>query len=143
MFFIWNIKTMKNPIAIGLSARQKTFKFPRSSPLLLFLLGVLLALSSCNEKTNGQPSAKLNKDQTTDSLSKPKVNINVNRHYDDKGNVIGFDSTYTSFYSNVAGDTVQIEIEKIQAVYENGILNLVIPKKDEAKSKPARRITVL
>lgn len=36
-----------------------------------------------------------------------------------------------------------IEIEKIHAVYENGILNLVIPKKDEAKSKPARRITVL
>lgn len=100
---------MKNPIAIGLSARQKTFKFPRSSPLSLFLLGVLLALSSCNEKTNGQHSAKLNKDQTTDSLSKPKVNINVNRHYDDKGNVIGFDSTYTSYYSDVVGDTALMD----------------------------------
>jgi HSP20 family protein len=32
--------------------------------------------------------------------------------------------------------------EKIQAKYENGILRVVIPKKEEAKPKPARQITI-
>lgn len=35
-----------------------------------------------------------------------------------------------------------VDAEKTSASYENGILNLVIPKKDEARSKPARRITI-
>jgi HSP20 family protein len=34
------------------------------------------------------------------------------------------------------------EAEKINATYENGILNLVIPKKEEARKKPARRISI-
>lgn len=32
---------------------------------------------------------------------------------------------------------------KIEAKYENGILNLIIPKKDEARSAPARQIPIL
>jgi HSP20 family protein len=34
------------------------------------------------------------------------------------------------------------ESEKIQAKYEDGILNVLIPKKDDAKGKPARRIEI-
>jgi len=32
--------------------------------------------------------------------------------------------------------------ERIEANYENGILRIVIPKKDEAKPKPARMIEI-
>jgi HSP20 family protein len=32
--------------------------------------------------------------------------------------------------------------EKINATYENGILNIVLPKKEEAKRKPARSIKI-
>lgn len=32
--------------------------------------------------------------------------------------------------------------EKIQAKYENGILRVIIPKKEEAKPKPARHIAI-
>ncbi len=35
-----------------------------------------------------------------------------------------------------------VDEEKISAKYENGILNVVIPKKEEAKPKPARQISV-
>lgn len=35
-----------------------------------------------------------------------------------------------------------VETEKIQAKYEDGILNVVIPKRDDAKRKPARQINV-
>jgi HSP20 family protein len=35
-----------------------------------------------------------------------------------------------------------VESEKISAKYENGILKIVIPKKDEAKTRPARMIDI-
>jgi HSP20 family protein len=35
-----------------------------------------------------------------------------------------------------------VDDEKIEAKYENGVLYLVIPKKEEAKQKPARMIQI-
>ncbi len=35
-----------------------------------------------------------------------------------------------------------VDVDKIGAKYENGILHLVIPKKEEAKPKPARMIQI-
>lgn len=35
-----------------------------------------------------------------------------------------------------------VESEKINAKYENGILHVIIPKKEEAKPKPARQIAI-
>jgi HSP20 family protein len=35
-----------------------------------------------------------------------------------------------------------VDSEKIEAKYENGILKVVIPKKEEAKPKPVRMITI-
>lgn len=34
------------------------------------------------------------------------------------------------------------EAEKIQAKYEDGILNIIIPKREDAKGKPARQIRI-
>ena len=35
-----------------------------------------------------------------------------------------------------------VDIDKIQAKYENGLLHLIIPKKEEAKQKPPRLIQI-
>jgi hypothetical protein len=94
----------------GLSARQKTRKTSRQFgiPAACMLAALALIISSC--QTGGQDSKKSKeKFAATDSLHKPQVNIQVNRHYDGKGNVIGFDSTYSSFYSNVEGDTMRMD----------------------------------
>ena len=91
----------------GLSARRKaiTIKFKRFISLLL----ILLAFTSCQETTKGQSGQKeLESKSTADTLYKPKVNIKVNRHFDEKGRMIGYDSVYTSFYSNIEGDTGNI-----------------------------------
>jgi hypothetical protein len=99
----------KAPEQSGLSARRKTF-YKSQNPTLGFLLILLLFVSSCNEKTSGQnPEKNPRTSVDADSLHKPKVNIKVNKHYDDKGSVVGFDSTYTSFYSNVEGDTLKMD----------------------------------
>ena len=37
---------------------------------------------------------------------------------------------------------VLVDSDKISAKYEKGILNIVIPKKEEAKPKPAKRIEI-
>lgn len=37
---------------------------------------------------------------------------------------------------------VDVESEKITAKYENGILKIAIPKKEEAKPKPLKQITI-
>jgi hypothetical protein len=105
----------------GLFARQKTTRIKeiissiwtrlKRSVLLISITSTLLGLSSC-DRINGQNADAQNKDQAvmaSDSLNKPKVNIQVNRHYDDKGNMIGFDSTYSTFYSNLQGDTVKMD----------------------------------
>ncbi len=62
---------------------------------ILFLMG----LSSCN----GQ-----NKDNTGNipDENQPKAKIKVNKEYDENGNLIRYDSSYSYYYSNVENDTL-------------------------------------
>src|SRR5687767_14208647 len=97
----------------GLSARQKTSNHSRTYWFLLhptwMLIALALIISSCHIKGQDGAESKNKSANVSDSLDKPKVNIKVNKHYDDKGNVVGFDSTYSSFYSNVEGDTLKMD----------------------------------
>ena len=59
--------------------------------LLSFLMG------GCNGQK--EESYKLLK-QSADSLVKPQTDIRVNKKYDDKGNLVQYDSTYSYVYSS-------------------------------------------
>jgi len=68
------------------------------------MLAATVVCTSCN----GQ-SHKDNKNGTVTSMHKespggPKVDIKVNKKYDKKGNLISYDSTYTSYYSTKKRD---------------------------------------
>ncbi len=96
----------------ALSARQGATNWVTSGFLSAGTLGItitvlLFFLSSCDRDSSGQ-TAFFKSDQR-DSTNKPKIDIKVNRQFDEKGNLIGFDSTYTSFYSNISGDTSQMD----------------------------------
>jgi hypothetical protein len=107
----------------GLSARRKAIdsiqkiisyvsRILKRSAFLVFVAGTSMIVISCHEKTNGQDSSPTEKDHASaaqDSVNQPEVSIKVNKRYDDKGNLIGFDSTYSSFYSNVKGDTAGMD----------------------------------
>lgn len=54
-----------------------------------------MTLLSCN----GQKKDEVNKS----SKNLPQTNIKVNKEYDKKGNLIKYDSTYSYYYSNIAG----------------------------------------
>lgn len=50
--------------------------------------------------------------------------------------------SYRSFYRTFHLPKDVVDADKIQAKYENGLLQLEIPKKEEAKQKPARLIDI-
>lgn len=50
--------------------------------------------------------------------------------------------SYQSFQRTFNLQKDVVDIDKIQAKYENGLLHLLIPKKEEAKQKPPRLIQV-
>ena len=51
--------------------------------------------------------------------------------------------SYQSFSRTFTLQKDVVDTERIRAVYENGVLQLTIPKKEEARHKGARRIEIL
>ncbi|MDB5200331.1 MAG: heat-shock protein [Chitinophagaceae bacterium] len=51
--------------------------------------------------------------------------------------------SYQSFYRTFHLPKDVVDADKIKAKYENGLLQLEIPKREEAKQKPARLIDIL
>jgi HSP20 family protein len=50
--------------------------------------------------------------------------------------------SYQSFYRTFNLPKEVVDVDKIEAKYENGLLHLIIPKKEEAKQKPPRLINI-
>jgi hypothetical protein len=60
-------------------------------------------LKNENQSKNDSNLITSNERNLADTLNRPKINVNVNKRYDDKGRVIQFDSTYSYFYSSPHG----------------------------------------
>lgn len=71
-------------------------------------LSILLALFlvGCNAQTNMESAKTIRRDQTIEKErnTEPKEEVIVNKEYDDDGNLIRYDSTYSTFYSNIEGN---------------------------------------
>ena len=50
--------------------------------------------------------------------------------------------SYQSFQRTFNLQKEVVDLDKIQAKYENGLLHLLIPKKEEAKQKPPKQIQI-
>ncbi|WP_457610124.1 hypothetical protein [Lutibacter sp.] len=64
------------------------------------LLVLLLTISSCNAQ------AKTDKKEGNVDSIKPKTNIVVHKEYDENGNLIRVDSSYTYVYSTIKNDSL-------------------------------------
>ena len=69
--------------------------------LCLFLS--VMVLIGCNAH-NQEETDKIGNDLT--NTIKPQTEVKVNKEYDDEGNLIRFDSTYSYYYSNIENDTL-------------------------------------
>jgi len=50
--------------------------------------------------------------------------------------------SYQSFYRSFSLNHPEVDESKIKATYKDGILSVVLPKKEEAKPKPSRSIKI-
>lgn len=82
---------------------------------LIIVITACCSFFCCNAQNNGQPITEKKQDTLQDSNTEntPKVNINVNKEYDEEGNLIGFDSTYSYSYSNVGDDSLNLDIDSL------------------------------
>lgn len=93
-----------NSNAVGLSAGQKiNINFNNFFWTFLVLL-TLLFVTLVSTNTNGQQKESK---KSPPKNGEPKIDIKINRHYDNHGNIIGYDSTYTFHYSSIHGDTLR------------------------------------
>jgi len=70
--------------------------------MIILAIVITLGLTSCN----GQVAKDNNPEKKTNV---PNTDVKVNKEYDEKGNLIRYDSTYSSYYSNVVNDSILMD----------------------------------
>jgi len=71
---------------------------------------VLLSLTACAGQQKEQQESKKDTKTETDT---PKGAWEVRKEYDEFGNLIRYDSVYTWSYSNIEGDSIQVNLDSI------------------------------
>ncbi len=86
--------------------------------ITLFLL-IPFLLTGCEAQT-GEKAKKENpviSENLIPQNVKPKVDIKVNKKYDEEGNLIGYDSTYTWSYSTIHGDSTFVNADSVYSEF--------------------------
>lgn len=81
-------------------------------PTVFFSIALILiiGLNSCNAQSAKEKKGQsVNEQIDTTAKNLPKTDIKVNKEYDEKGNLIRYDSTYSSFYSNISDDSLLVD----------------------------------
>ncbi len=80
---------------------------------ILFVLLIPFLLTGCGNAQSTEKQQKKEEKTKAENAVKPKVDIKVNKVFDDKGNLIGYDSTYVWSYSNIQGDSVTVDADTV------------------------------
>lgn len=70
---------------------------------------LVASFPACNAQEGQHHKEPTDKRGIVQNVDTPKVDIKVNKQYDDKGNLIAYDSTYSSVYHNAIGDTARMD----------------------------------
>lgn len=78
---------------------------------IAFISILAVLFFSCNGQNSKNPTQSKkgndplssNELNASDTVNRPKINVNVNKRFDDKGRIVQFDSTYSYFYSSPNG----------------------------------------
>ena len=134
-FFNWNTSNFSNTNttipAVNIKETADSYDVEVAAPGMnkkdfkVQLDGNLLTISS--EKAEQQEGDN----QQEGNWSKKKEERYISREF-----------SYQSFYRTFTLQKDVVDADKIQARYEDGVLHLLIPKKEEAKQKPPRVIEI-
>jgi hypothetical protein len=83
----------------------------------LILLMAVVGFMACRSQDSKSVKSEVHK-------IKPHENIVVNKKYDDNGNLIAFDSTYTFYYSSNMKDSINMDtlLKKFREFYGSSIV---------------------
>ncbi|SDI29394.1 hypothetical protein [Winogradskyella thalassocola] len=84
---------------------------------LIYLLFVL-SIIGCNSQENKEKETQQSNKQEQDTI-KPKETWDVKKQYDEFGNLIKYDSIYSYSYSNIKGDSLQVNLDSIMDSFKN------------------------
>lgn len=80
-----------------------------TSPVVHALALATMALSACNGQAQQHLDDPLQPDTLAARVDTPKTEVHVNKEYDANGNLIAYDSTYSSFYHGRNADPAQMD----------------------------------
>lgn len=78
---------------------------------IAFILTFLLLFIGCNSQEKEKQETP--KDEIEKTVIEPEEKWDVKKEYDAFGNLIKYDSIYTYSYSNIKGDTIQVNLDSI------------------------------
>ena len=78
-------------------------------PLVHALAVMTMALSACNGQAQQHQESPAEADTLAARIGAPKTEVRVNKEYDANGNLIAYDSTYSSFYSSHNTDPARMD----------------------------------
>ncbi len=86
---------------------------------ILVLLLIPFLFTGCSDaQTAGNKKDKEKNPVVAENAPKPKVDIKVNKVFDDKGNLVRYDSTYVWTYSNIEGDSVVVNADTVLSEFK-------------------------
>ena len=81
---------------------------------LVLLLVIPFLMVSCSAQTNAEKNGEKKQEVKKElNANEPKVDIKVNKVYDENGNLVGYDSTYVWSYTNEQGDSVIVNPDSV------------------------------
>lgn len=91
----------------------------------LAIMLVLLSICSCKGQEKDQQQGN---EKNKDSSVMPKGQWNVTREYDELGNLIKYDSTYSWSYPTKEGDSLKVNLDSIMDNFKQYLGELKAPK---------------
>lgn len=81
---------------------------------------ITMAAAACNAQGKKKTTDVDKPMNHTMAVDTPKVNVHVNKVYDKQGNLVRYDSTYTSVYNSMGGDSLRMDSLMQQFLGSNG-----------------------
>ena len=76
---------------------------------------LVLCLTGCNGQRKGEQTVK---ESSKTKVDTPLGNWKVRKEYDEFGNLIRYDSTYSWSYSNIPGDSIRVNLDSIMDLFQ-------------------------
>lgn len=92
----------------------------------IFMILLVMVFSACN----AQQKEEQHTDKKEQKSAKPVEKSVVHREYDEFGNLIKYDSIYSWSYSNIEGDSLQVNLDSIMYAFKDHFESLM-PLRDK------------